>query len=151
MVLIRGIGNINNSIQQNSYVPIPTQNENTINLITKTTAFKMTSPSRYVVDIPNAILINPSRIYKLQNSSSIQTIQMSQFSVNPNIVRVVFNTTDENALVNFKTYTNGSDIIVKYKNQIIDNSIQYKFYTPYSSDISRLSIHAAHRDSFRFE
>ena len=136
MVLIRGIGNINNSIQQNSYVPIPTQNENTINLITKTTAFKMTSPSRYVVDIPNAILINPSRIYKLQNSSSIQTIQMSQFSVNPNIVRVVFNTTDENALVNFKTYTNGSDIIVKYKNQIIDNSIQYKFYTP-SGDMDK--------------
>ena len=55
---------------------------------------------------------------------------MSQFSLNPNIVRIVFNVQKEADLAKINAYTNGQDIVVKYKNQIIENSIQYKFYTP---------------------
>ena len=79
MVFIRGIGNFKSIPQTSSYVPIPTQNTNSVNLITDITAFKMTNPSRYVIDIPNAVLINSSRIYKIQNSSVLNNIQMSQF------------------------------------------------------------------------
>ena len=135
MILIRGQGNYKNSSEA-VYIPMPSQNGNSINFITKVNAFKILNPSRYVVDIPNATLINPSRTYKVQNSSIIKSIQMSQFSVNPNVVRVVFNS--EADLTRFKTYTNGSDIIVQYAYKIINNSIQYKFYTP-NGDMDKTS------------
>jgi len=130
LVFIKGIGNFKTMTQNATYIPMPSQNENSINLITDITSFKMTNPSRFVVDIPNAVLINSSRTHKIQNSSVLNTIQMSQFSTNPNIVRIVFNTKKEADLENFKVYTNGKDVVIKYKNQIVDNSIQYKFYTP---------------------
>ena len=127
LIYIRGAGNFK-SAQSAVYVPTPNSN-NSINLINNITTFTISSPFRYVIDVPNATLIGSSRNYKLQNSI-IQNVALSQFSVNPNVVRIVFTVNKQSDLSKFKTYTNGTDIVVKYNSSIIDNSIQYKFYTP---------------------
>ena len=131
IIFIGGEGNFQRP-KEAVYVPIPSakQNSNSVNLITNITAFTITSPYRYVIDIPNAVLDGASRTYELKNSSVIKNIQIAQFSSNPDIVRVVFTLNKSSDLSKFKTYTNGKNIIVKYNSSIIDNSIKYKFYTP---------------------
>ncbi len=131
IIFIGGEGNFQRP-KEAVYVPIPSakQNSNSVNLITNITAFTITSPYRYVIDIPNAVLNGASRTYELKNSSVIKNIQIAQFSSNPDIVRVVFTLNKSSDLSKFKTYTNGKNIIVKYNSSIIDNSIKYKFYTP---------------------
>ena len=127
LIYIRSTGSFK-GFQTATYAPIPNSN-NSVNLINNITTFTISSPFRYVIDVPNATLIGASRNYKFQNSI-IQNIALSQFSVNPNVVRIVFTVSKQSDLSKFKTYTNGTDIIVKYNSSIIDNSIQYKFYTP---------------------
>ena len=127
IIFIKGLGNYKNNLQT---VEVPTPGSDSIRLINDITTFTISAPPRYVVDIPNAVLEGANRTYKIQNSSVLQSVQLAQFSTNPHIVRAVFTLGKNTDLTKFKTYTNGSDIIVKYSPQIIDNSIQYKFYTP---------------------
>ncbi len=131
IIFIGGEGNFQRP-KEAVYVPIPAQNQNSnsVNLITNITTFTITSPYRYVIDIPNAVLDGASRTYELKNSSVIKNIQVAQFSSNPDIVRIVFTLNKSSDMSKFKTYTNGKNIIVKYNSSIIDNSIKYKFYTP---------------------
>lgn len=127
VVLIKGKGNYKNNLQT---VEVPTPGSSSIRLINNITTFTITAPTRYVIDIPNAILEGSNRTYKIQNSTVLQSVQLAQFSTNPHIVRAVFTLNKNTDLSKFSTFTNGSDIIVKYSPKIIDNSIQYKFYTP---------------------
>ncbi len=136
LIYIRSSGSFKGA-QSAVYAPTPNAN-NSVNLINNITTFTISSPYRYVVDIPNSTLIGASRNYKLQNSV-IQNVALSQFSVNPNVVRIVFSVSKQSDLSKFKTYTNGSDIVVKYNSSIIDNAIQYKFYTP-SGDSNKSSL-----------
>ena len=136
LIYIRSTGNFKGA-QSAVYAPVPNSNSS-INLINNITTFTISSPYRYVIDVPNATLIGASRNYKLQNSI-IQNIALSQFSVNPNVVRIVFTLSKQSDLSKFKTYTNGTDIVVKYNSSIIDNAIQYKFYTP-TGDSNKSSL-----------
>ena len=127
MILIKGTGNYKNGLET---VQIPTAGANAVKLINNITPFTITAPARYVLDIPNAVLKGSSRTYTIKNSTVLQNIQLAQFSANPNIVRVVFTLQKATDLPKFKTYTDGSNIVIKYSSNIIDNSMQYKFYTP---------------------
>ena len=128
LILIKGQGNYKNGLQT---LEVPAMNSTgSVRFISNITPFTISSPPRYVIDIPNATLEGTNRVYKIHNSTLLQSIQLAQFSVNPHIVRVVFTANKNTDLAKFKTYTNGTDIIVKYAPNIIDNSIQYKFYTP---------------------
>lgn len=129
LVVISGEGNYKQN-QASVYVPIPNSSSNSLNLINDITTFTLTNPNRFVVDIPNSKLIGASRVYKISNSNTIKNITMSQFSINPNITRVVFEVNNQSDLSKIKVFFNGSDIFFKYNNSIIDNSLQYKFYTP---------------------
>lgn len=125
IIVIKGQGNF--KTQANSvYAPVPTG----LNILTDISKFTITNPARYVLDIPNATLIGSSRSYTLNNSNVVQNVQLSQFSVNPHVVRTVITLKNIDDAKNIKTFTNGTDIIVQYANNIIDNSIKYKFYTP---------------------
>ena len=127
VILIKGKGNYKTNLQT---VEVPNPGTTSIRLINDITPFTIAEPARYVVDIPNAILEGSSRNYKIQNSTILQNVQLAQFSVTPHIVRAVFTLHKNSDLPKFKTFTNGSDIIIQYAPKIIDNSIQYKFYTP---------------------
>ena len=129
VVVIKGEGNFKvQSIESN--VPIPNASGDSIRLLNNISAFTISAPNRYVIDIPNASLIGGSRNYKIKNSKMLSNISLAQFSANPDVVRIVFSVNNASNLSKFKTYTNGTDIIVQYSPNIVENSIQYKFYTP---------------------
>lgn len=133
LVLIQGKGNFKSNVSNGAlqtYSPIEQKTNSSINLINSISTMTLKDPSRYVIDIPNAVLIGSSRVYKVQNSSVLKSVSLSQFSTKPNIVRVVFMTQQDAKLSSFKTYSNGCNIVVSYKNPIVNNSIQRKFYTP---------------------
>ena len=127
MVLIKGKGNYKTNLQT---IEVPNASSSSIRLMNDISSFTITAPTRYVIDVPNAILEGGNRNYKLKNSTVLQNIQLAQFSTNPHIVRVVFTLSKPSELNKFKTYTDGSNIIVKYVPHVIDNALQYKFYTP---------------------
>ena len=127
LIFIKGKGNYKENLQT---IEVPTPGSDSIRLINNITTFTITAPARYVVDIPNATLNGPNRTYKIQNSTVLQSVQLAQFSTNPHIVRAVFTLNKNTDLTKLSTHTNGTNIIIKYSPKIIDNSIQYKFYTP---------------------
>lgn len=133
LILIKGQGNYKTNLQT---VEVPIPSANSIKLINNITPFTISTPPKYVIDIPNATLIGSGRTYKIENSQVLQSVQLAQFSTNPHIVRVVFTLSKNTDLAKFKTYTNGTNIIIKYAPKIIDNSIQYKFYTPWGDSSS---------------
>ncbi len=139
VILIQGKGNYKTTQSASSYTPIPGNNPNSVNLINDISTFTITSPNRYVIDIPNATLENASRTYTINNSDTLTNIIMSQFSVKPNIVRVVLTCKNMDDFKKFSIFSNGSNIIIKYKQNILDNSIQYKFYTP-TGDMTQNTI-----------
>lgn len=133
LVLIQAKGSFKSNVSNGAlqtYNPMTQKTNDSINLINSITTMTLKEPSRYVVDIPNATLIGSSRVYKVQNSSILKSVSLSQFSTKPNIVRAVFMTEQDAKLSSFKTYSNGNSIIVSYKTPIVNNSIQRKFYTP---------------------
>ena len=140
LIYIQGKGNFK-APKTSTYVPIPNaqgQNQSSVNLINNITTYKMTNPARYVIDIPNAVLSGAGRTYNMKNSI-IKSFVISQFSLNPDIVRTVINLEKDSDLSKFNVYSNGENIIIKYNKNIIDNSIQYKFYTP-SGDMDKANL-----------
>ncbi len=140
LIYIQGKGNFKTP-KVSSYVPIPNvqgQDQSSVNLINNITTYKMTNPARFVIDVPNAVLSGASRTYNMKNST-IKSFVISQFSLNPDIVRMVINLENESDLSRFNIYSNGENIVIKYKKNIIDNSIQYKFYTP-SGDMDKANV-----------
>ena len=129
MVLIKTEGSYKTD-KTSTYTPSASKANTSVNLINDITTFTISSPSRYVVDIPNATLTGANRTYKFKNSSVIQSVALAQFSTNPNIVRAAFTLINPSDISKFSTYADGSNIIIKYSGSIIDNSLQYKFYTP---------------------
>ena len=134
IIFLQTQGNFKNTITQ-AYVPL-SENDNSVNLINSISKMTLNNPYRYVIDIPNATLVGASRDYKIENSKTIQNIKLSQFSISPSVVRMTITVNNYNDLSKFKIYTYGENIVIKYNNQIIDNSIQYKFYTP-SGDMDK--------------
>lgn len=139
IIYIQGSGNYKTDAASR-YAPIPTANiqSDSVNLINNLAISKLSNPARFVIDIPNAVLTDPSRTYNLQNST-IQSMVISQFSVSPDVVRLVITLKQESDLAKFKVYSNGENILINYKGNFIDNSIQYKFYTP-SGDMDKTSV-----------
>lgn len=74
-------------------------------------------PNRAYVDISNATLIGGSKNYELKNSI-FKNIRMSQFSVNPNVVRMVFTYEKSAPEGDFNVISNDKAIVVKYTKKI---------------------------------
>lgn len=90
--------------------------DNSYNEITK--GF-LKEPSRHYVDITNAILAGAAKNYELKNSI-FKSVRVSQFSINPNIVRLVFSYADTDSANNsaFSVLANNKGIVIKYKNSL---------------------------------
>ena len=126
VILIRGTGNYKSD---KTYTYTPNPESNSTKLINNITSFTMSNPYRFVLDIPNAALAGSSRNYKVTNSKTIQSVQLAQFSANPDIARVVVTLKSADLFTKFKVYSDGANIVLKYSDPVVDNSIQYKFYT----------------------
>ncbi|MBR1617496.1 N-acetylmuramoyl-L-alanine amidase [bacterium] len=100
-----------------------------INLINNISTLTLNNPYRLVIDIPNASVENGTKEFKVENSSTIKNIKLSQFSKTPNIARVVLQVNNYQDLTKFKIFAKQSNIYIKYSNNIVSNALQYKFYT----------------------
>lgn len=75
-------------------------------------------PARAYVDITNAILAGSSKNYELKNSV-LKSVKISQFSLNPNIVRIVFNyKADDIITSNFNVLANNKTVAIRYANSL---------------------------------
>lgn len=75
-------------------------------------------PARAYVDITNAILAGSSKNYELKNSV-LKSVKISQFSLNPNIVRIVFNYKAGDIITsNFNVLANNKTVAIRYANSL---------------------------------
>lgn len=81
----------------------------------------LSNPNRVFFDIQDAILTTPQKTYGIKNSN-IEEIKVSQFSTNPNIVRIVIKYGKEKNANNFEILQNKGRLILKYSNNLVENA-----------------------------
>ena len=81
---------------------------------------KLENPARAYFDIDSAILTLPKQDWTL-NTGGIKQVKISQFSTNPNIVRVVLYFSDDYDLNMLKFFRIKNNIIIKTKNNTFAN------------------------------
>ncbi len=125
IVIINSIGQVFPKIMQT-----PEDNDKSVrtpeNIITKSF---LDNPDRVFVDITNAVLAGNQRTYTLKNSS-LNNVKISQFSTNPNTVRIVFEYNKKFDPKNFAVYANDRQIMIRYSNTLVGSE---KFKTVYNN------------------
>ncbi len=75
-------------------------------------------PDRIYIDIENSILTTPKKEY-IQKYSSLNNVKISQFSTNPDIVRLVFEYNNNLELANFKVLKSNKGLFIKLKKDTV--------------------------------
>ncbi len=86
---------------------------------------EMDNPKRAYFDIPSAVLTIPKQDWSF-NSQGIKQIKISQFTTNPDVVRVVMYFEDDYQLSNIKFLRMKNNIILHFKNSICENNNYYQ-------------------------
>ncbi len=107
---------------------------------------KLSNPNRIYFDIENAILTRPNTSWSFKNSK-LRQVRISQFSTNPNVVRMVIYYNNDLEVSKTRLYRVGSDLVFLYKKDLYkqdfltniyreqkDTSSDYYEYTTYSED-----------------
>ena len=107
---------------------------------------KLSNPNRIYFDIENAILTRPNTSWSFKNSK-LRQVRISQFSTNPNVVRMVIYYNNDLEISKTRLYRVGSDLVFLYKKDLYkqdflaniyreqkDTSSDYYEYTTYSED-----------------
>lgn len=107
-------------------------------------SMKLSNPDRISFDINNAILVHPAQSWTFKNSG-IKQVRISQFTIDPNIVRMVITYNDNFDPSKLKLHKVGRNIILTYnKNTLTQNYFSSVYndeksnenYYEYSSFIS---------------
>jgi len=101
---------------------------------------KMENPSRAYFDIENAILTMPKQDWQF-TSNGLKEVIVSQFSTNPNVVRVVMYLDDDYDLSTINFFRIKNNIIIKLKDPTIKNEY---FQNTYRDD------HASSSDFYEY-
>lgn len=88
---------------------------------------KMDNPKRAYFDINSAILTIPKQDWSF-NSQGIKQIKVSQFSTNPNVVRVVMYFDDDYTISNIKFLRIKNNIVLHFKNSLCQNDYYQNTY-----------------------
>lgn len=102
-------------------------------------------PDRIYLDINNAILTTPKKTF-IGKYSSFNNIKISQFTVEPKTVRLVFEYNDNFNLEDFEIYKSTDSIFIKTKKVLVDNS---RLKTVYSN--SKLTDRNVYYKGTQFE
>lgn len=101
---------------------------------------KMENPTRAYFDIENAVITMPKQDWQF-TSNGLKEVVVSQFSVNPNIVRVVMHLDDDYDVSTIKFFRIKNNIVVKLKDV---NSKNEYFQNTYRDD------HASASDFYEY-
>lgn len=107
----------------------------------------LSNPNRIYFDIPGSILVGGKQNYQISSGGDLRQIVVSQFSTNPNIVRVVIYFAENYKTSNLKLYRLNNNLIVTFNNQVcLDANYMHTTYrdekfenTDYYSFISMVS------------
>lgn len=88
---------------------------------------KMDNPKRAYFDINSAILTIPKQDWSF-NSQGIKQIKVSQFTTNPNVVRVVMYFDDDYTISNIKFLRIKNNIVLHFKNSLCQNDYYQNTY-----------------------
>ena len=90
-------------------------------------SMKLTNPNRISFDIENAILTKPNSSWTLRNSAMTQ-VKLSQFSTNPNVVRMVI-TYNKNFNINkLKLYRIDNNLVFAYDKKTFNKNFLSSVY-----------------------
>lgn len=78
----------------------------------------LSNPNRIYFDIPNTILTAGRQNYQISSGGDLRQIVVSQFSTNPNVVRVVIYFAENYKTSNLKLYRLNNNIIATFNNQV---------------------------------
>ena len=78
----------------------------------------LSNPNRIYFDIPGSVLVGGKQDYQISSGGDLKQIVVSQFSTNPNVVRVVIYFAENYKTSNLKLYRLNNNIIVTFNNQI---------------------------------
>lgn len=119
LVLINSQGHIN--LPPDTAEETPEQTNDNIQIHNYITKGFLKDPARAYVDITNAVLAGSSKNYELKNSI-LKSVKISQFSINPNVVRIVFNyKTNDIITGNFNILANNRTIAIRYSSSLNTN------------------------------
>lgn len=88
---------------------------------------QMDNPKRAYFDINSAILTIPKQDWSF-NSQGIKQIKVSQFSTNPNVVRVVMYFDEDYSVSNIKFIKIKNNIVLHFKNSLCQNNYYQNTY-----------------------
>ena len=112
---------INNIVFDNADNIIFLQTTGIINENITFTKGYLKQPDRIYIDINNAILTTPKKNYQAKYSK-INNVKISQFTLEPKTVRLVFEYNDKLDLSSFNIYKNKNSIFIKTSKKLVDNS-----------------------------
>lgn len=107
----------------------------------------LSNPNRIYFDIPGSVLVGGKQDYQISSGGDLRQIVVSQFSTNPNVVRVVVYFAENYKTSNLKLYRLNNNLIVTFNNQVcLDANYMHTTYrdekfesTDYYSFISMVS------------
>ncbi len=88
---------------------------------------KLSNPTRAYFDLPSSALGGQKKNWQF-NSEGIKQVRISQFSTDPDIVRVVIYYDDDFDISNMQFYKVQNSIIIKFKNNIAQNPFMQNTY-----------------------
>ena len=81
----------------------------------------LSNPSRVFFDIPDAVLTTPQKTWNLKNSD-LEEVRISQFSLSPDVVRVVVRYKINKIPQNFDLIDRGGQLILRHSNTFVEGS-----------------------------
>lgn len=104
----------------NSIIVISAQDNTEEQILPDVKTVTLENPKRVYFDIPSSILTMPKQDWQF-NSQGIKQVKISQFSTNPNVVRVVMYLDEDYNTSNIKFLKIKNNIVLKFKNCVCQN------------------------------
>lgn len=89
---------------------------------------KLTNPDRIAIDIENAVLTKPNSSYSFKNSEFKQ-VKLSQFTTNPNVVRMVITYNKSFNVNKLKLYRIDNNLVFLYNKKVFPQNVLRSVYS----------------------
>jgi len=111
----------------NALISLTSSNLNEMADISSIKVIKMSNPTRIYFDLPDTVLGGSKKDWQFE-SSGIKQVKISQFSTNPNTVRVVIYYDDNFDISKMQFLKVGNNLIIKFKNALAQNPFMQNTY-----------------------
>ncbi len=111
----------------NALISLTSSNLNEMADISSIKVVKLSNPTRVYFDLPDTVLGGGKKDWQFE-SSGIKQVKISQFSVNPNTVRIVIYYDDNFDISKMQFLKVQNNLIIKFKNALAQNPFMQNTY-----------------------